>query len=213
MNIPPFNNNPDNSSCFQAALKSSLESLLLPPKKLNWEKLYQMTGKSPGKYTWPYTTIHSLLTLGLEVVYKSKFNHHLFITQPEKAIYDFYGIEAGNIQILNTNVMKESSAAQSVKQFLMQQETSIPTYEELLLKIKEGYHLIIELNSRVLRNKEGYSGHCVLVYDGDASGLTMHDSGSSGSEFPNLFVPRELFEKAWAYPSEKNRNYLAIRKR
>ena len=65
------------------------------------------------------------------------------------------------------------------------------------------------MNSRTLNEREGYSGHFVVVKSCDAKELVLHDPGPPPT--PQRRVILGVFEKAWAYPTERAKNIVAIK--
>ena len=85
-----------------------------------------------------------------------------------------------------------------------------PGLADIKQLLKEGYLIICNINSNCLYNYSGYSGHFVLPLELDEAYIMIHDPGLPPA--PSLKVPKAAFEKAWGYPSEEDKNLLAIRK-
>ena len=65
------------------------------------------------------------------------------------------------------------------------------------------------VNSKALNNKEGYTGHRVLVYGYDDSGVIMQDPGpNDANDTEDRKVSWDQIDKAWQNAKE----LIAIRK-
>ncbi len=76
--------------------------------------------------------------------------------------------------------------------------------------MKDDYLIICNINANQLYSQAGYSGHFVVVVEVGADDIIIHDPGLPPA--PSLKVPKAIFEKAWGYPTENEKNILAIRK-
>lgn len=77
----PFYSNPDDTHCFQACLRSVLK-YFRPSEEYNWDALDELSGKRPGKWTWPLYSIGQLYTAGFEAEVIEDFDYQQFIIAP-----------------------------------------------------------------------------------------------------------------------------------
>ena len=205
--IPFFENTPDNTHCFQAAFKMVLK-YFLPEEDFSFEELDKITAKKEGLWTWPLAGVVWMQERGFEVKSIDRFNLHKFIEKGGQYIIDEYGSEVGEAQIKNSDIEQERRLA---KQFLdlVETEVRIPQKEDILSLMERGYVVTINLNAKVLNNKEGYSGHSVVITGLDAEKIFLHDPGVPG--VANRGISYDTFEKAWAYPHKEAKNILAFK--
>jgi len=208
MKVPFFSNTPDGTHCFQAALAIAFK-YFDPEKSFTMEDLDVISAKIPGKWTWPTAAMLWMLDNGYEIRLIEDFDYTLFAEKGRDYIIDKCGKEVGEAQIKNSIVDREQDYARRFAKHNLV-ERRLPVFEDIKKLLSEGYLVICNINSAALNNQKGYSGHFVVVYKCGEKKLTMHDPGLPPR--PSLEVPLELFERAWAYPSENEKNLLAVRK-
>lgn len=207
--IPFYSNTPDNTHCFQAAIRMVLKHFY-PNEEYSWEQLETITGKKEGLWTWNMAGMIWMQHKGFNVLDIEMFDYNLFIETGEQYLLDFFGKEAGEEQIRNSDVRQERKYAQ---QFVtvVEVEKRIPGTTDIIQLLDKGYLLIICLNQNTLNNKGGYVGHFVVVKGYDNNQLIFHDPGLPPYE--NRKESFELFEKAWGYPNDLVRNIYAFKPR
>jgi len=118
------------------------------------------------------------------------------------------GPEVGEAQIKNSVISQEIEfSAKFAKNAPL--ECRIPTFEDINKYLKDNCLIICNINASSLYGQQGYSGHFVVVFQCDENTVTIHDPGFPPR--PSLKVSHEIFERAWAYPTEREKNLLAIR--
>lgn len=208
MNVP-FYANPDSTHCFQAVFRMILKHRW-PDKDFGWEALEKITAKVDGLWTWPTAGILWLHENGFEVHDVEAFDYPAFIEKGDRYLIDLFGQKIGQAQIAHSDIAQEIAYAKQIVAADIA-DSRIPKIAELKKRLDERYLLICNLNSRILNNKEGYSGHFVLLTGYTDSGFVLHDPGSPPRK--NREVRFARFERAWAYPNEQAKNYIAIRKK
>ncbi len=205
--VPFYSNTPDNTHCFQAALRMVLK-YFLPQEEFSWEELENISGKKEGLWTWPTAAMMWMKNRGFDVQDIEMFDYDEFIKDGEKYLRKLYGEEAGNEQIAHSDLSQEIEYA---KQFLQLDAVTkeIPTVETLRELLKKKYLLTCLINSQTLDHKKGYVGHFVIVKGFSESDFILHDPGLPPME--NRKVSAKEFEKAWAFPNEQAKNVMAFR--
>jgi hypothetical protein len=205
--VPFYGNTPDGIHCFEASLQSVLK-YFLPDRNFSMAEIEQITGKTEGLWTWPQPSLLWLHHHGFEVIQIEIFDYQRFINEGEQYLIEEYGERAGQEQISHSDITKER---QICKAFLEEIEVtkSLPDIDDLKAYLDKGYLLICSINSRALNEREGYVGHAVVVIGYTEQSLFLHDPGLPPQE--NREVPFALFEKAWAYPTERVKNITAIK--
>lgn len=203
----PFYANPDDTHCFQAALKMIMK-YFWPDKDFSWKKLEKITAKVEGLWTWPTAGLIWLRERGFEIKNIEPFDYKKFIRFGSRYLLKKYGEEVGKAQIKHSDIEQERILAQKFIKMIDTQK-SIPKLDDIKNLLSEGYLIIVNINSEVLDKNTGYSGHFVVVKGFNDKQFFLHDPGSPGIE--NRKVNFRLFEKAWAYPNEEAKNIIAFK--
>lgn len=179
-------------------------------REYSFKELDLLSGKLPGKWTWPTQTFLWLLKHGYEVRLIEEFSYEAFGLKGKDYILEIAGNEIAQAQELNSDIEREQHLAlEFSKKGLV--EYRIPTLEDINQLIKEGYLIICNINASMLYFDTGYSGHFIIPIEVTPHNVTIHDPGLPAK--PSQVVPKTSFEKAWAYPNEKAKNIAAIRKK
>ncbi len=205
--VPFYSNTPDDTHCFQAALRMVLK-YFLPTEEYAFEKLDQMTDKKEGLWTWPIRGILNLHKMGFQMIDDDFVDLQALVYNPKDYLIKRYGKEVGEAQIKNSDLESIRIALKEYEVLNIHRER-IPTVEEIKLHLNSGYLVICNVNSHVLSDKEGYAGHFVVIHDYDEQGFWLHDPGLP--PFKNRQVSYEKFKKSWEYPDERSANLLALR--
>ncbi len=205
----PFFANPDDTHCFQASIRMVLK-YFNPNVNYDWDALDKLTGKKEGLWTWPLYAMIQLEEDGFDVINIEDFDYDRFSKEGEPYVMERFGQEVGAAQIENSDIAYEMKNAEL---FLKQChfEPRMPDLQDIKNLLETSYLLICNVNSFVLNDIHGYSGHFVVVYDINNKYLTIHDPGLPPHE--SRRVTHDKFIKSWAYPSEKEKNIMAIRYR
>jgi hypothetical protein len=212
---PPFYYNFDDTHCVQCVLRGVLESFE-PTKTHTWEDLDTLTGKEPGKWTWPYRLCTNLSKIGYEIIVIDATDDNDYL---EFGIYEtlvkMLGVEAANKQ-------REMADLDKVKQDLeeyitLQKQGNLtifvrsPNLQDYKDYLSQGFLISSSLNSRVLDGRDGSGSHAVLVYGIDDEYVYLHDSNwENGAQ---KAVPHALFQQASTSPTAQQWSIMALRKR
>ncbi|MDA1316646.1 MAG: peptidase C39 family protein [bacterium] len=208
--VPFYSNTPDNTHCFQAVIKMIAKNYW-PDTNYSWDDLDHITEKKAGLWTWPMAGYIWLANKGLKIESSSIFDFHGFYSEGYDYFLRTFGKEIADGQYEHTDMKQgQMLAEQFVTHNGIVHKAEIPSNSNIQAKLKNGYLVVCNLNQYALNQKEGYSGHFVLIYDYDDKGLTMHDPGLPSYEARH--VSYDVFGKSWAYPDGKARNLTAIMK-
>lgn len=205
-NVPFFPNHPDGTHCYQAALKMVLT--YFTNREWSYTELIQITGKLEGKWTWPTTSLLWLLDHGYDVRLIEEFSYEEFAQRGKDYLIKKCGEEVADIQEVNSDLPREQKLAAEVAK-RSPVDFRIPSWKDLEQLFKEGYLIICNINASSLYHRKGYSGHFVVPVAVRVTEITLHDPGLPPS--PSITVSKQTFEKAWAYPTEHEKNILAIK--
>lgn len=203
----PFFPNPDDTHCFQASIRMVLK-YFTPNQNYDWEVLDELTGKKKDLWTWPMYAMTQLKEKGFDVVSIEDFDYNRFSREGEPYIMERFGQEVGLAQIQNSDIPYEMKNAELLLKHC-KFEQRLPDLQDINMLLKNGYLLICNVNSQALNQIDGYTGHFVVVYDIDDTHLKIHDPGLPPHE--SRKVDYDRFIKAWAYPSEKEKNVIGIK--
>lgn len=206
-NLPFYSNTPDDTHCFQAGLKMILK-FFVPNKEFSFEELDKISAKKEGLYTWPMATLIWMQEYGFEIIAIEFFDYNRFYTEGENYLIKEFGKEVGENQIKNSDIEKEKRLGMDFLKKIHTQK-AIPEIDSIQKLIDKGYIVAVNLNSDILNNSDGYTGHFVVIKGYDNNSFILNDPGLPGME--NRIVSLKVFKKAWAYPSEKAKNILAFK--
>lgn len=206
MDIPFFPNTGDGTHCFQAALRMVLAKLM-PRKSFGYEDLDIISGKQPGKWTWPTQAMMWMAAQGLEVRLIEEFDYRAFVDRGNEYLIERYGREVANAQAENSDIEAERKIAKKFVD-IAPIEYRIPELSDIKNNFKRDALTIVNLNASALHGLRGYSGHFVVICDVGESSVWLHDPGLPPN--PNMKVSRRIFERAWGYPKPRDKNLMAI---
>lgn len=206
--IPFFPNTGDGTHCWQAVLKMAL-AVYEPTTDFSYAELDRISKKISGKWTWPTAAMIWLLERGYEVKLIEEFDYRAFADRGEKYILEKCGEEVGRAQIAHSDVAQELVFARRFAD-MAPLDVRLPTRADLVHLLREDFVVICNINAAALYGMPGYSGHFVVLVAIRGDEVGLHDPGLPAR--PNLRVPWKKFETAWAYPTEKEKNLLALRK-
>ncbi len=205
--IPFYSNTPDDTHCFQAAIKSVLK-YFLPEKEFSFKKLEKMSAKKEGLWTWATAMMINLHKMGFDLVDIDTFNIQKFIKNGGEYLIEKYGKEVGNAQIEHSDINQEKRLFRKYLPLHIH-KTTLPSVSDIKKLVDHGYLVVCLVNSYALNAEKRYAGHFVVIFDYDANNLYMHDPGLPPR--PNRKVNFKQFLKAWEYPDKKARNLTAYK--
>lgn len=203
----PFFGNPDNTHCFQATIRMALENYC-PKQEYSWEQLDELSGKKLDKWTWRTRGLLELHKRGMEIINWGNFIHKDFVERGEDYLIEFFGAEKAKIQIEHCDLGYEIENAREMLG-AFENRYGLPEISDIKNLLDIGYLVICNVNSKILNNLPGYSGHFILIYEVTDEHIVMHDPGPP--HFPDRKVSYEHFLRAWEYPSTQARNLFALR--
>lgn len=205
--VPFYSNTPDDTHCYQAALKMVLK-YFLPDKDYSWKDLEKFTAKKEGLWTWPTQSFMNLINLGFDVIDIDDMDNKKFIEEGGQYLINKYGKEVGEKQIERSDIKQEIRLMKKYEKY-GKHKIQMPTFKMLEELLDQGYLVVCNINAYKLNDKPGYAGHFVVTYGYRSKNLHLHDPGLPAME--NRIVSYEQFKKAWDYPNENARNLMAFR--
>lgn len=206
--VPFYANTPDDTHCFQAALRMLLK-YFYPDEDYSWQELDELSAKVKDLWTWPTAGLIWLKHKGLDVRVITPFDYQAFIAEGGDFLISKYGKEVGQAQIEHSDIAQERELAKQLLQ-AVPIDQNIPTLADIISMVRQGYIVMCNVNSQVLNGRQGYVGHFVLVKGIADQMLVVHDPGLPPLE--NRLVSFQDFEKAWAYPNEEAKDIYAFKR-
>lgn len=203
----PFFGNPDDTHCFQAVIRMLLK-YYFPKREYSWSELDELTGKKEELWTWPLHAMLRLKDMGFEMINMEDFDYHRFAQEGPSYLKERLGEEVGTAQIVHSDIPCEMKNAELFLQHF-DYSPHIPGLDDLRKLLHQDFLVICNVNSCALNGHEGYIGHFVLVYGIDDNAVIIHDPGPPHRKARK--VAHDLFVKAWAFPTEKEKNLMAFR--
>lgn len=203
--VPFFSNTQDNYHCFQAALRMVLAHFF-PNTTYGWDELDRVTAHT-ANYTWPTAGLLYCVSLGLDVVVISDFDHKRFVKEGFNYLLEWSGKEVADGQQRNSNLRQEIALMHNLDG-PVQIRKQIPSRKDLRDILASGGLAICNVNSCALVEQPGYSGHFVVVIGEQAQGIRLHDPGLPPRE--DVIVSWGRFDRAWSYPDKKARDIMAF---
>lgn len=205
--VPFYPNTPDNTHCFQAALKMVLK-YFLPKKDFSWHQLEKITAKVDGFGTWPLAGMLWMDKNGFDVVDIETFDYEKFIKNGGQYLIELNGEDIGQRQIKQSYIPQEIEFSKKLLKRGITKKT-LPSQETIVEFLQKRYLVICNINMQALNNKPGYIGHFVVVKGYNDKGFVLHDPGLPPQE--NRLVSYGDFAKAWTDPNEEARNVMALK--
>lgn len=181
----------------------------LPEQDFSWDELDEKTAKQKDMWTWPMAGLCWFQEIGFDVKYIENFDFQAFLDRKEDYLIEHFGHDVGSDQIKHSNIQAEM---QWTEKFLqnVRSENRIPSIDEIIRFLDEGYLVAVIVNYRSLYNLEGYSGHCIVINGyTDNEHLIINDPNSPDSR--ETQISYEQFEKGWSYPDKSANNITALK--
>lgn len=205
--VPFYSNTPDNTHCYQAALRMVLK-YFLPDREYSWKELEKFTAKKEGLWTWPTQAHMNLINLGFDVIDMDDFDNKRFVKEGGKYLIEKFGEEVGGKQIARSDIEQERRLMKEYEKY-KKHKIQFPEFEDIKHVLDEKYLIICNVNMYTLHGKPGYAGHFVVIYGYDENLLYLHDPGLPPTE--SMKVSYNEFQKAWDYPDKNARNITAFK--
>lgn len=201
-------NDADGMSCLHACVQMVMRAR--PDGRVfSFEEINKILRRKQGKYSWGYAIFEALGNEGFKVKSISNFSTEDFVRNGAAYLLDYYGTEAGTIQIANSDL---PVVLDDAKRFLengnVESQRRTPTLDDIRASIHDGGYVIPLVNSRLLKSETGYAGHFVLIYGYDETGVIFHDPGLP-AQAARRMAWRD-FDKAWSSPSESHRSMRVV---
>jgi hypothetical protein len=205
-NVPFFANTADNTHCVQASFKIMLK-YFLPKRDFSWEELDKLSHKTAGKGTWWFPMLLEIEKMGLKTKYIEHFDYQRYLKEGNAYVLAIYGPEAGKWYLEKSNLTEvKGLIPEFLKQSVGQRRAAeLSDIDDLLAK---GWLVGIDLNSRTLNKRPGFSSHMIVIYEKAGQNYLFHDPGLPPK--PRRKVPPGLLLKAWQYAGSENVALIAV---
>ena len=206
-NVPFYPNTPDGMHCVQAAFGSMLEYFL--HHSFSYDELDRLTHRVGSGGTWWFPALTEFHQLGLDTLMISTFDYDKFYREGEPYLRRVYPQEVVNWYIDKSNLLAVKSF---IPDYLQSShlETRAASMDDIDRLLTAGWLVGVDLNSRTLNGREGFSSHMVTIFDSSKQSLTLHDPGLP--PHPNRKVSKDTFLEAWSYTGPESLSLVAVRK-
>jgi len=205
--VPFFANTTDGTHCFQASLAMAL-AYFKPETTFTFEELDKISNKAPGKWTWPTAAMLWMLDNGFELRLIEDFDYDDFAKRGADYIIDRCGKDVAEAQIKHSIIERELEYAKKFAKLNMV-ERRLPDFDDISKLLNQGFLVMCNVNAPALYKQPGYSGHFILIHGCKKDYVVIHDTGLPPR--PSYKVLKLDFYNAWAYPTDNERNLLAVR--
>ncbi len=194
--VPPFvPNSKDGWRCVPAVFR--MLNRYYFGEDLTWREVDEMLHFVKGKGTWTIPGLTALSKKGLDILSIEPIDYQKLYEEGTDYLTRIFGKDTVIYYLEYSNI---KSVIPLIPEFLknvkhLNRKTSV---KEIIQFLKKGSLIGVEINSRILNKKEGFSLHYVLIYDFDGKNFYLHDPGLPPEEARK--VPVKDFEKAFAYP-------------
>lgn len=202
-------NDTDGTSCFLACSQMVMRTKV-GGKVLSFDELSKIIRRKEGEYSWEYAILNYLGLNNFDVKFVSTFDLRRFVGEKEKYMYEYFGKEAAEDQIVNSNMENAYADALSmIENTSIDIDNRVPNIDDIKDLINDGFYLIPYINQRMFQADPGYVAHTIVVYGYSERGVRLHNPGPPATGASE--VSWDLFMKAWSSPSEEARILFAVR--
>jgi hypothetical protein len=177
---------------------------------LSDRELEEVCGFTPGQEVWEFQWMLHVAGLGLDVCSVEDFDPELFIRDPYTEL--LRQTQSKKVVDRIFEVSDVSAQVQLAQRCLAHPHVSfrraIPSVSDLRDAIEGDAVALVNVNARVLNQREGYAGHVIFVHASTATGFVIEDPGPPPHE--GAVVPDEQFIEAWTSPTPGMANFVRI---
>lgn len=191
-NIPFVQNSKDNMHCVNAVFRMVHKYFF--GKDLNWKQIDMLTKAIPGKATWTFMGEMEFAKKGLKVTNIEPVDYQKLYEEGENYLTTIVGKNTADYYLKKSNI---ASVLKYIPKYLkeVKHETRRASIKEIIDHLKKGALVGVEVNSRILNKKLGFSLHFILLYDFDDKNIIFHDPGFPAIKSRKLTI--EKFNKCF----------------
>lgn len=193
--VPVFvPNTPDDLHCVPAVFRMLNKYYF--DEDLTWGEIDRIMKVVPGKGTWTFPGLTYFAKKGLRIVHVEPVDYEALYREGPVYLKKVLGEKSVDYHINKSNL---PSVIKDIPEYIslvhgINRKSSI---EEIIKYLKDEYLIGMEVDSRALNNKQGFSLHYVLIYDFDGKYFILHDPGLPPLEARKVSI--EEFSKAFDY--------------
>jgi len=191
----PFYVNPDRQSCVPTCFRMALE-YLNPEKKFSQEEINKMLEKKPGKWGKAGLGLIKLKKQGFDVREIIDWDAERFIEKGVDYLYEKYGKKITEESYIPNYDFDVAIKYEKELVELGIIENKKLSFREVEDYFREGYLLLIIVNSNTLYGGEKYAGHVVIITGINDKHVWINECSQRCPE-KNKRIDKELFIKAW----------------
>jgi len=152
-------------------------------------------------WTWPMQGLMNMQKLGFDVKHIVAFDYAKFAKLGSKYLHSTFAPDVVAQQEKHSDiVLAQKEAKEYIAKDIHIKRPA--TWKDIQDYLERGYLVVCNVNSKVLSNESGYTGHFVLVYAVGNDKIQFHNPGLPPKASSTL--SKKEFTKAWAYPTKKD---------
>ncbi len=193
--IPFVANAPDDMHCVNAVFR--MVHMYFFETDLSWEEIDKPTKTESNLATWTFIGEMEFAKKGLKVTNIEPLDYEQLYNQGVSYLNEILGKETAEYYLTKSNI---ASVLKFIPDYLkiVRHETRRVSLEEIKKLLDRKALIGAEINSRILNRRKGFSLHFVLIYDYDAEGYWIHDTGEPPVEARHVTFAE--FNQAFNFP-------------
>lgn len=181
-------------------------SYFRPGDAYSMQDAERITGKLPGKAPWPIAGPVWLARNGFDVKVIFDFDYPAFATEGIEYIRHRYGDEVAKWQAEHGSGFGRGLLEEFLS--IVTFEQRMPTLDDVSESLATGGLVTCAVNSKPLKDEDGYEGHYVVVYGADDERIHMHNPGPPPKAQQVVSVSE--FDIAWSFPDKTARYVMLV---
>ena len=193
--IPFVANSSDNMHCCPAVFR--MLSKYYFDEDLNWREIDRIMKSVSRKGTWTFPGLTYFAKKGLKITSVEPVDYKKLYKDGPDYLRKVVGKDTADYYLDKSNI---KSVIPFIPEFLknVKHEIRKGSVNEITENLKDGFLVSVEVNSRILNNKPGFSLHYILLYDFDGRNIILHDPGLPPIKGRKITL--KDFEKAFNFP-------------
>ncbi len=183
---------PGGVHCIEMSLKMILGALE-PDKQYSIEELEAITAKQPEKASWEMPFFLWFVNRGYQAQHWSMFDFATFAKEGAAYVRRVYGDDVADYQERESDI---PGAMEMAPEFVEKVDiiAQRPTIEVMERLLSDGWLLKPCVNSNLLNERPGYTGHSVVIIGFEGDEVIFHDPGLPAYEARR--EPKQMFQEA-----------------
>jgi len=189
--VPFVANHEDNMHCALAVYRMLFAYFM--DRDISWHEMEKMSGFTPGKAAWTITIWERMSKQGFDIRMVEAFDYQAYQKEGAAYLKKHFSAEQYKWYLAHSNLAEiQPQIASFLKEVNV--ECRRPTLGDIDTMLADGRLIFVTLNSKVLKDSDGFQEHAVLIIDKKDGTYIVHDPGSPPQ--PYREIPAELLWRA-----------------